>query len=188
LLLLLLSCEDSKDTEDSEEQNDDINIDDQSTNDVVVQGDLELVIATNDELGVVDKIEGIDADDEDRVDEVHHLASEEDTVDTSNEGTDSESEQHATKVGEISLGCAGVGSQSNCDGSCECESHEDEVCWVETADNGYEVTFSDSEDTEGNVIGWDGACDFTIANDHVFSDNHGDDSEDKEPCLGSLEV
>lgn len=153
---------------DSHEENNDIDVKSQSTNDIIIQSEL-ISVSTHDKLSIIDQIDTVDADSKDSDntgDDVISLRvtpGNEDSEYTNSEDAPSEDPEKTTAHGEVSLGGAGIDGQSDGEGSGEDSSQDNIFERVSSGDESDQVGFTDGEETEEDIVGWDGSSNGSVA-------------------------
>lgn len=109
----------SDNSEDSDEQNDDVNVDDQSSKDVIIQSE-RIFTTSHNELGIIDQIETIDDNtskaDTDFSDFRALTPVEKTKEDGDHEKTPTKDPKESTTDSVISLGSAGIDSEGKSEG------------------------------------------------------------------------
>ncbi len=176
----------SQNAEDSDEQDDDINIDNQSSKDVIIQSK-SIFTTTHDKLSIIDQIETINDDSSDSNADSHifrHFSPEPETSeDTHAEKTPAEDPQNGTTSSEISLGSAGIDSEGNSEGKGQESAVQDGVTHVERGDICDKVSFTQSEERKEIIIGGDSSGHTGAAGDHN-ANNEGDNTSNHDQNVG----
>lgn len=163
---LRASCS-TEELKDSHEKNYDIDVKSQSTNDVVIQSEL-ISVSTHDKLSVIDQIDTINTDSKntdnagDNIVSLRVTPGDENSKYTNGEDTPTEDPKETTAHCEVSLGSAGIDGQSDGEGSSEDSSQNNILERVSSGDESDQVSFTDGEETEEDIVSWDGSSNLSI--------------------------
>jgi hypothetical protein len=177
----------SDDSEDSDKQDNDININNQSSKDVIIQSK-SIFTTSHNELSIIDQIESIDKNTSNRktnFSETRDLSPVEKTSEDGNhEKAPSKNPEESTTDSVISLGSAGIESKDKSEGEGQSSSHQDSLRSVERGDISNQVSFTDSEEGKEIIVGGDFSGHISAACDHNADNNAGNRSKDGKDVCG----
>ena len=178
----------SQNSEDSDEQDDDINIDDQSSKDIIIQSQ-SIFTTTHNKLSIIDQIESINDNSNARDTNIQisgNTSPEADSAhDAESKKTPSEDPENSSASSEISLGSASIESEDKSKGAGKSSGDQDGSGSKESGDISDHERFTESEDREEIIISGDFSGHISAAGDHN-ADNEGNNTADNGKDAGSI--
>lgn len=172
-----------------DEDDDNIKIEAQGANNIVIKVKL-ISLSTHDQLSIVDKVDAVQANTQNRVDNdgsVQGLdAAESDPAEQESKGKESpaQNEQDASIKGEIGLCGAGIDGKDEGEGDGQSSSEDNISGGVERGEPGNKIAFTEGENTKKDIICWDCSGVLNAAEEGTHNDN-GNGPADPEEGEGS---